>query len=478
MNPESVQREVNELAELASAGSESVRADCLSRLTSLRALYTRLDPRDKSTYFPNDTILALKETARLLDDPKPKMASDADLLKLLHEVFGHSEFRPGQEEIIRSVLAGQDCLAVMPTGGGKSLTYQLPARKMGGTTLVISPLIALMKDQVDALTEKGLHATYLNSSLVEAERRQRIVDIRRGRYELVYAAPEGIEFYIGSLMEGVDLRLVAVDEAHCISEWGHDFRPAYRNFAGLKQRFNGVPILALTATATKRVQKDIVDQLGMEQALCFQGTFYRSNLKIVTIKKGEGVAVGKQIVKLVKKRKGKPGIIYCFMRKTVEALAETLQEHGIKALAYHAGLETPDRIRIQERFRGGEIDVMVATVAFGMGIDKGDIRYVIHRDMPRSLEGYAQEIGRAGRDGQESECILFFAWPDVLLYDQMTEGQGSISREIVAMRKRQIREMYNFADSTRCQHQALAAHFGEKMETCGESCDACIQRKK
>jgi ATP-dependent DNA helicase RecQ len=361
----------------------------------------------------------------------------------------------------------------MPTGGGKSLTYQLPARKMGGITLVISPLIALMKDQVDALTDRGLHATYLNSSLVEAERRQRILDIRRGHYELVYAAPEGIEFYIASLMEGVDLRLVAVDEAHCISEWGHDFRPAYRNFTGLKQRFKGVPMLALTATATKRVQQDIVSQLGMEDAVRFQGTFYRPNLKISTIKKGEGAVVGKQIVRLVKKRKGQSGIIYCFMRKTVQALAEALQENGIKALAYHAGLETDDRIRIQERFRDGGIDVMVATVAFGMGIDKGDIRYVIHRDMPRSLEGYAQEIGRAGRDGKESECILFFAWPDVLLYDQMTEGQGATPTAIVTLRKRQVREMFNFADSSRCRHQALAAHFGEKMMRCGNSCDVC-----
>lgn len=473
-----MQQEVNELVELAASGPETARADCLERLTGLRALYARLDPKDKPAYFPGDTIRALQRTARLLEDRKPKIPHDIDLLKLLHDVFGHSEFRPGQEEIIRSVLAGKDCLAVMPTGGGKSLTYQLPARMMGGTTLVISPLIALMKDQVDALTEKGLHATYLNSSLVEAERRQRILDIRRGRYELVYAAPEGIEFYIGSLMEGVDLRLVAVDEAHCISEWGHDFRPAYRTFSGLKQRFKGVPMLALTATATKKVQKDILDQLGMEQALCFQGTFYRSNLKIATVKKGEGGAVGKQIMKLVKARKGKPGIIYCFMRKTVEVLAEALQEQGIKALAYHAGLETADRIRIQERFRDGEIDVMVATVAFGMGIDKGDIRFVIHRDMPRSLEGYAQEIGRAGRDGKESECILFFAWPDVLLYDQMTEGQGNTPRSIVMQRRRQVREMFSFADSSRCRHQALAAHFGEQMAPCAESCDACVKRKK
>lgn len=478
MNPQGVQREVEELAELAAGESESSRADCFARLTSLRALYTQLDPREKPEYFPVETIRALQRTARLLEQKKPEAARGVELLTLLREVFGHSAFRPGQEEIIRSVLAGQDSLAVMPTGGGKSLTYQLPARAMGGTTLVISPLIALMKDQVDDLTKKGLHATYLNSSLVEAERRQRIQDIKRGRYELVYAAPEGIEFYIGALMEGVNLRLVAVDEAHCISEWGHDFRPAYRNFAGLKQRFNGVPILALTATATKRVQKDIVDQLGMENTGCFQGTFYRPNLKILTIKKGEGAAVGKQIVSLVKKRKGKPGIIYCFMRKTVEALAESLQEQGIKAMAYHAGLEAPDRIRIQERFRDGEIDVMVATVAFGMGIDKGDIRYVIHRDMPRSLEGYAQEIGRAGRDGKDSECILFFAWPDVLFYDQMTEGQGNTPASIVALRKRQFREMFNFADSARCRHQALAFHFGEKMGPCGNSCDACNQQEK
>jgi ATP-dependent DNA helicase RecQ len=480
MNPREAQQEVRQLVALCNAANEQVRANCRSRLSRLRSLYATLPAEQKTQYFPGPSIRALKDAARLLDE-----APDETLREMLRKTFGHNDFRPGQEQIIRSVLGGLDCLAVMPTGGGKSLTYQFPARHIGGTTLVISPLIALMKDQVDALTRKGLRATYLNSSLEEAERRRRITGICAGNYELVYAAPEGIEFYVGSLLEQVDLRLVAVDEAHCISEWGHDFRPSYRNFAGLKQRFGNVPLLALAATATMRVQQDIVEQLGMDAPARFQGSFFRPNLKISAVTKVEGATLAKKILKLVKARKGQPGIIYCCMRKTVEAVAEALQEKGIKAvaealqekgikaMAYHAGLETKERIHVHERFRDNQVDVMVATIAFGMGIDKSNIRYVIHRDMPRSIESYAQEIGRAGRDGADSECILFYAWPDVLLYERMTNEQHDLTATLREERRRQARDMFAFAEAKRCRHQALAAHFGEQMEACGASCDMC-----
>jgi ATP-dependent DNA helicase RecQ len=434
-------------------------------------MYGSLAGQQRSAAFSAETIALLKQVGRSLEE-----APDESLAELLTAVFGHSSFRPLQEEIIRTVLAGLDCLAVLPTGAGKSLTYQLPARKLGGTTLVISPLIALMKDQVDALRKISLRATFLNSSLDEAERRRRIVDICGGRYEVVYAAPEGLEFYIASLLEGVDLRLVAVDEAHCISEWGHDFRPSYRNFAGLKQRFSNVPLLALTATATKRVQQDIIAQLGMVSPARFQGSFFRPNLKISTIKKGEGDAVGKQILKQVKARKGQAGIIYCFKRRTVEALAERLAEKGIRAIGYHAGLESEERVRIQDKFIDGKAEVIVATVAFGMGIDKANIRYVIHRDMPKSLEGYAQEIGRAGRDGKSSDCILFYAWPDVLLYEELARAQPRAPDNVRLLRKQQLRQMYDYADSSRCRHQALALHFGEHIVPCATSCDVCLKK--
>lgn len=460
------------LAPLCSSENELTRTACRTRIAELRKLYLKASEQRREQLFPADVLSQLRVASLAL-----KAAPDPTLRELLRSSFGHPCFRPGQEEIIRTVLGGLDCLAVMPTGAGKSLTFQIPSRRLGGITLVISPLIALMKDQVDALLRKGLHATFLNSSLSEDDRRQRISAIRRGSVELVYAAPEGIELYIGSLLEGVGLKLVAVDEAHCISDWGHDFRPAYRNLAGLKTRFRDTPMLALTATATKRVQSDIISQLGMRSPAQFQGSCFRPNLKIHAIKKGTGPKVGESILRLVQARTGESGIIYCLSRKSVDELAQSLTQKGVRAEAYHAGLDVATRNRAQERFRSGQSQVIVATVAFGMGIDKSDIRYVIHRDMPKSIEGYAQEIGRAGRDGESSDCILFYAWPDVLGVERMADSslEEGVGKEVVARRKRQARDMYRFADAERCRHAGLAQHFGEEIATCGESCDICLQ---
>jgi len=392
----------------------------------------------------------------------------------LKEVFGYSSFRPGQEDVIRAVFAGRDALAVMPTGAGKSLLYQLPARVMGGTSLVISPLIALMKDQVDALTEGGLRATYLNSSLNAEQRAQRIRGLHRGEFELVYAAPEGIEQSIGPLLEQLDLRFIAVDEAHCISHWGHDFRPSYRNLAGLKARFGGLPVLALTATATEAVAADIVEQLGMRDPFAYRGSFFRSNLKIHALKKGgDGPTVRDAILRLVQARRGQTGIVYCLSRKSVESTAEFLQSHGVRARAYHAGMDAGARDEAQEAFRRDDVDVVVATIAFGMGIDKSNVRFVIHRDMPKSLEGYSQEIGRAGRDGADADCVLFYSWADVMSLERFSDGLDS---ELADIQRRQVREMYRFAEAQACRHQMLARHFGESLEACGSSCDTCSGR--
>ncbi|HXT98253.1 MAG TPA: ATP-dependent DNA helicase RecQ [Polyangia bacterium] len=471
------------LAERWRAGDQadlSFRAACGGELANLRVTFKR-----SPGAFSPATVGLLREVGRALSVRPP---SGPPPIEVLRDVFGYPSFRAGQLEIIETLLSGRDCVGIMPTGAGKSLTYQIPARVLGGTTLVVSPLIALMKDQVDAMTEVGLRATYLSASLPPEERQRRVRALAAGEYELCYAAPEGIEASVGRVLAGLDLRLIAVDEAHCISHWGHDFRPAYRNLTGLKRKFGksgnsgGVPVLALTATATPAVTADIISQLAMIDPACFRGRFFRPNLRLSIYRKGDhdgGASAGTKgvraaITNLVHARRGQSGIVYALSRKACESLADHLRDTGIAAAAYHAGLDPAERTRVQDAFSRDEIDVVVATVAFGMGIDKSNVRYVIHRDMPRSIESYYQEIGRAGRDGLPSDCVLFYSWADVLAFERFGERPGEeIDPAAQARQREQIREMFSFASARDCRHRLIVRHLGERIEPCGESCDVC-----
>ena len=402
-------------------------------------------------------------------------ASFSEPQQVLEAIFGYREFRPGQRRIIDAVLAGKDCIGVMPTGAGKSLTFQLPAKLLPGAVLVLSPLISLMKDQVDALTRLGFRAAFLNSTLSFEERKERLGQLRRGEIELLYMAPEALEGSLRGLIAECPVSLVVVDEAHCISQWGHDFRPAYRKLQGLKQELGDIPVLALTATATRKVTGDIIRQLGMRKPDGFKGSFYRSNLRIIAQKKGEVDGkkrdVRRDLLSLLHRHRGSSAIVYCMSRRSVDSTAAYLQERSIRAVPYHAGLSDTMRTKHQDLFARDEVDVVVATVAFGMGIDKSNVRLVVHRDMPKSIEAWYQEIGRAGRDGLGSDVVVYYSWADVIGYDSFLTGIED--PELREETRRKTVELFRLLDRGTCRHQAACAYFDETLEPCGGSCDVC-----
>jgi ATP-dependent DNA helicase RecQ len=410
-----------------------------------------------------------------MESPNPTVedalaAARTDPVHVLRSTFGYDAFRPGQREIIEAVLDGRDCIALMPTGAGKSVTFQIPAKILNGTVLVISPLISLMKDQVDALKANGFNATSINSALDFEERKNRLGRLRRGEYELVYVAPEALDGSLRRFLHDCPIALLVIDEAHCISQWGHDFRTSYRRLQGLNEELD-VPVLALTATATRAVARDIIKQLGMSKPAGYKGSFFRHNLHIHTRKKGQGGETRKEILALVKERQGQSGIVYCMSRNAVEQMTTFLRDKGVNAIPYHAGLGDAERARNQDAFARDDADVVVATIAFGMGIDKSNVRYVIHRDMPKDVESWYQEIGRAGRDGLTSDCFVFYSWADVKLHERfLFDIDDDVLRNI---KHRGTVHLFEILDGKRCRHQAILQHFDEQIAPCDSSCDVC-----
>jgi ATP-dependent DNA helicase RecQ len=401
-----------------------------------------------------------------------------EILGTLKNFFGFDGFKGNQEKIIKNLLSGKDTFVIMPTGGGKSLCYQLPAILSEGCAIVVSPLIALMKNQVDAIrgfsNENGI-AHFLNSSLNKSDITQVKKDVISGKTKLLYIAPETLtkEDNINFFKE-FKISFFAIDEAHCISEWGHDFRPEYRRLRPIIDAVGGVPVMALTATATPKVQQDIQKNLGMLTATLFKSSFNRDNL-YYDVRSKQNVI--KEIIKYVKQNSGKSGIIYCLSRKKVEEIAEALKVNGIKAAPYHAGLDAKERARTQDMFLMEELNVIVATIAFGMGIDKPDVRFVIHHDIPKSLEGYYQETGRAGRDGGEGKCVTFYSYDDIMKLEKFMKDKPVAEQEIG---KQMLAETASFAETSSCRRKFLLHYFGEEFDEvkCNAMCDNCRHPKQ
>lgn len=399
--------------------------------------------------------------------------AEYNLKESLRKYFGFDSFKGKQESIINNVLDGKNTFVIMPTGGGKSLCYQLPALISEGTAIVVSPLIALMKNQVDAIrnvSDKEAVAHFLNSSLTKSEITKVKQDIQNGHTKLLYVAPESLTKQENiDFLTSVNISFFAIDEAHCISEWGHDFRPEYRRLREIFEKISDVPIIALTATATPKVQYDIQKNLNMLDAVVFKSSFNRDNLYYEIRPKRD---VEKEIIRYIRGKEGKSGIIYCLSRKKVEEIAELLQVNGINALAYHAGLDASTRARHQDMFLMEEVNIIVATIAFGMGIDKPDVRYVIHHDIPKSLESYYQETGRAGRDGGEGECIAFYSYKDIEKLEKFLQGKPVAEQEIG---RQLLSEIVSYAETSVCRRKFILHYFGEVFDEkkCNEYCDNC-----
>lgn len=388
----------------------------------------------------------------------------------LKKIFGYDTFRPPQQEIIEGLIRGEDAFVLMPTGGGKSLCYQIPALHRPGVGIVVSPLISLMKDQVDALLACGVRAAFYNSSLKSEEARQVLAQLHREELDLLYVAPERLmsDGFVERLRE-ISIALFAIDEAHCISQWGHDFRPEYCKLGQLRKLFPEIPLIALTATAEPHTRKDILERLGLNPSQCYVSGFDRPNIRYTVLEKHKPFG---QLANFLQGRREEAGIVYCLSRKRVEKVAEQLREAGFSAASYHAGLPPAQRQQVQEDFLRDDVRIIVATVAFGMGIDKSNIRYVVHYDIPKNIESYYQETGRAGRDGLAAEAVLLFGYGDIALARSLIENSDNAEQKRIELHK--LNTMVGFAEALSCRRQVLLGYFGDRLaQDCG-NCDICL----
>lgn len=394
--------------------------------------------------------------------------SEHEALNFLKQFYGYNSFRPMQWDIISNVLNGNDTFALMPTGGGKSMCFQIPALMLPGCAIVVSPLLALMKDQVDSLRANGIPAASISSTQSEAENREIIDNVFNGKIKLLYLSPEKLLNECGLWSRNMKISLIAIDEAHCISQWGHDFRPEYSQLAILKERFVNVPIIALTATADKLTRQDIIEKLDIRNAKVFISSFDRPNISLNVITNSGGQTKQKQIIQFIERHRNESGIIYCLSRKTCEKLAKSLQNAGYKAKAFHAMLPTDVKEEIQQGFSNDEITIICATVAFGMGIDKSNVRWVIHYNMPKNIESYYQEIGRAGRDGMPAEALMFYSYADVISLTKFAKESGQVQINF-----EKLSRMQQYAESTICRRRSLLNYFNEPYNHDCQNCDIC-----